>query len=102
MQKSVNEQEILIYSIKIDKYLYYGIYNIEKKYIIKNSLIQLFDEKIEKFKIISINNGLDLFFIGINTNEMMNNKIIYCYLNNFRTKLSYKKYEINGENYNIK
>ena len=33
---------------------------------------------------------------------MMNNKIIYCYLNNFRTKLSYKKYEINGENYNIK
>lgn len=103
MQKSVNEQEILIYNIRNDKYLYYGIYNIEKKCIIKNSLIQLVDENIkniENFKLIILNNGLDLFFIGKTKNGMMNNKIIYCYLNNFRTKLSYKKYEINGENYN--
>jgi len=100
IQKSVKEQEILIYNIRNDKYLYYGIYNIEKKCIIKNSLIQLVDENIENFKLIILNNGLDLFFIGKTKNGMINNKIIYCYLNNFRTKLSYKKYEINGENYN--
>ena len=99
IQKSINEQEILIYNIRNDKYLYYGIYNIEKKCIIKNSLIQLVDEKIENFKLISLNNGLDIFFIGKTKNEIMKNKIIYCYLNNFRTKLNYKKYEINRENY---
>ena len=76
IQKSINEQEILIYNIRNDKYLYYGIYNIEKKCIIKNSLIQLVDEKIENFKLISLNNGLDIFFIGKTKNEIMKNKII--------------------------
>ena len=92
-QKSINEQEILIYNIKNDRYLYYGIYEIDYKDIIKESLIKLFDEPIINFKLICLNYGSDLFFIG----EKINGEIIYFYLNDFRTNLNKIKYQIEGE-----
>ena len=94
--KNIYEQEILIYSIKEDKYIYYGIYDINYKYVNKKSLIKLVDQKIEMFKIIILNYGLDLFFIG----KTLNNDIIYFYLNNFRNGKSPNILEISGENYN--
>ena len=96
-QTNINDQEILIFNIKEDQYLYYGIYDIINQYIYKNLLIKLVDEKIENFKLICLNYGLDLFFIG----QTINNKIIYFYLSDFR-KINNNiiKYEITEENYN--
>ena len=85
-----------MYNIRNDKYVYYGKYDISEKNVIKNTLIKLTDIKVEIFKLIILNYGLDLFLIGKTQND-----IFYFYLENFRNNKNVIKYVFSsGENFN--
>ena len=85
--ESKNRQEILMYNIGNDNLLYYGIYNIDRKYIIDYTKIKLLNIKINDFKLVILNKCLDIFIIG-----KVENDIKYFYLKDFRNNLVCSQY----------
>ena len=94
----INEQEVLIYNIKEDNCLYYGIYDINSKRIKEDSLIKLIQEPITEFKCIFLNYGQDILVI-----EKTPIGILYdiFYLSDFRNQIITEKYNFDSESFDL-
>ena len=98
---SINYEGIILYNLRGDRKLYYVEYDIKFNIIDRFTLIQIVDNPIRNcFKIILINNGLDLFIITKENEDIFNNILNAYYICNFRKKPIISKYTIHGE-YNI-
>ena len=89
-------QDIIIYNLKNDNKIYFGLYNTQLKKINQNSLKLLINEPFENYlNIVLINKGIDLFIL-----TQVNNHIMKAYyIIDFTENPIINKYEINGDDY---
>ena len=94
----INYQEILIYNRKNDKNLYYGIYDIKYSNIVIDSLIPILNDDIYEInKLILLNYGKDLFFVG--KLKKLDSNIFCFYMTDFRNGKFIDKYELKESNF---
>lgn len=99
---NINKQEILLYSYHNDKRVYFGIYDVQFKEIMENSLIDLTKTTIKKIlKIIILNYGRDLFIIAKSAEKEKDNILLCFFITNFREDMLIENYEIKVEDFNL-